>query len=110
MLWCSDPYRCSDILRRWFIHGGAPVGGNQAPGRLVVVLSATLVFIPIPLSNVVPALVIALISLAYLEEDGVLSLDRLAGRRHLCGRDGGSLADGRRRKMDHRSLVATCRW
>jgi hypothetical protein len=35
-------------------------------------LSATLVFIPIPLSNVVPALVIALISLAYLEEDGVL--------------------------------------
>jgi hypothetical protein len=30
------------------------------------------VFIPIPLSNVVPALVIALISLAYLEEDGVL--------------------------------------
>ena len=37
-----------------------------------MVLSATLVFIPIPLSNVVPALVIALISLAYLEEDGVL--------------------------------------
>jgi hypothetical protein len=35
-------------------------------------LSATLVFIPIPLSNVVPALVIALISLAYIEEDGVL--------------------------------------
>jgi hypothetical protein len=41
-------------------------------GAVVVVLSATLVFIPIPLSNVVPALVIALISLAYLEEDGVL--------------------------------------
>jgi len=41
-------------------------------GIVVVVLSATLVFIPIPLSNVVPALVIALISLAYLEEDGVL--------------------------------------
>jgi hypothetical protein len=37
-----------------------------------VILSATLVFIPIPLSNVVPVLVIALISLAYLEEDGVL--------------------------------------
>jgi len=31
-----------------------------------------LVFTPIPLSNVVPALVIALISLAYLEEDGLL--------------------------------------
>jgi hypothetical protein len=43
-------------------------------GAVVVILSATLVFIPIPLSNVVPALVIALISLAYLEEDGVLLL------------------------------------
>jgi hypothetical protein len=31
-----------------------------------------LVFIPIPLSNVIPALAIALISLAYLEEDGLL--------------------------------------
>jgi hypothetical protein len=41
-------------------------------GTIVVVLSATLVFIPIPLSNIVPTLVIALISLAYLEEDGVL--------------------------------------
>ena len=29
-------------------------------------------FTPIPLTNVVPALVIALISLAYLEEDGLL--------------------------------------
>ena len=27
---------------------------------------------PIPFSNVVPALVVALISIAYLEEDGVL--------------------------------------
>ena len=41
-------------------------------GGVVVTLSATLVFIPIPLSNVVPALLIALTSLAYLEEDGVL--------------------------------------
>src|ERR1700737_5223443 len=41
-------------------------------GPIVVLLSATLVLIPIPLSNVVPASVIALISLAYLEEDGVL--------------------------------------
>jgi hypothetical protein len=41
-------------------------------GTIVVILSATLVFIPIPLSNVVPALVIALIPLAYLEEDGIL--------------------------------------
>jgi hypothetical protein len=41
-------------------------------GAVVVMLSATLVFIPIPLSNVVPAAVIALIALAYIEEDGVL--------------------------------------
>jgi hypothetical protein len=37
-----------------------------------VILNTTLLFTPIPLSNVVPALVIALISLAYLEEDGLL--------------------------------------
>ena len=41
-------------------------------GSIVLLVSATLVFIPIPLSNVVPALVIVLISLAYLEEDGML--------------------------------------
>ena len=41
-------------------------------GAVVLILSASLVFIPIPLSNVIPALVIALISLAYLEEDGLL--------------------------------------
>jgi hypothetical protein len=41
-------------------------------GAVVAMLSATLVFIPIPLSNVVPAAVIALIALAYIEEDGVL--------------------------------------
>ncbi len=41
-------------------------------GAVVLILSTTLVLIPIPLSNVVPASVIALISLAYLEEDGVL--------------------------------------
>jgi hypothetical protein len=41
-------------------------------GTVVVILNTTLVFTPIPLSNVVPALVIALIALAYLEEDGLL--------------------------------------
>jgi hypothetical protein len=41
-------------------------------GTIVVILSTTVVFSPIPLSNVVPALLIALISLAYLEEDGLL--------------------------------------
>ena len=41
-------------------------------GTVVAILNITVVFTPIPLSNVVPALVIALISLAYLEEDGLL--------------------------------------
>lgn len=41
-------------------------------GTVVVLLNATLLLTPIPLSNAVPALVIALISLAYLEEDGLL--------------------------------------
>jgi hypothetical protein len=41
-------------------------------GAVVMILSIVLVLAPIPLSNVVPAAVIALISLAYLEEDGLL--------------------------------------
>jgi hypothetical protein len=41
-------------------------------GVVVVLLSTTVVFSPIPLSNVVPDLAIALISLAYFEEDGLL--------------------------------------
>ena len=49
-----------------------PEATKRLVGAAVVLLSATLVFIPVPLSNVVPALVIALISLAYIEEDGLL--------------------------------------
>ena len=41
-------------------------------GVVVLILSVPLVAAPIPLGNVVPAVVIALISLAYLEEDGLL--------------------------------------
>jgi hypothetical protein len=41
-------------------------------GVAVVLLSSTLIFIPVPLSNVIPALVIVLISLAWLEDDGLL--------------------------------------
>ena len=41
-------------------------------GAAVFLLSVTLVFVPLLISNVVPALVIALLSLAYLEEDGDL--------------------------------------
>jgi len=45
---------------------------RRVVGVAVLMLSITLVVTPIPLSNVVPALLIALISLAYLEEDGLL--------------------------------------
>jgi len=41
-------------------------------GAVIVILNATLLFTPLPLSNIVPAMVIALISLSYLEEDGLL--------------------------------------
>jgi hypothetical protein len=41
-------------------------------GTVVVILNTVMVLAPIPLTNVVPALVIAVISLAYLEEDGLL--------------------------------------
>jgi hypothetical protein len=41
-------------------------------GFVVLLLSAALLLTPVPLSNIAPAIVIALISLAYLEEDGLL--------------------------------------
>ena len=41
-------------------------------GITVLLLAAILLLIPQPLSNVAPAIVIALISLAYIEEDGLL--------------------------------------
>jgi hypothetical protein len=43
-------------------------------GILVVILSGVVVFAPIPLMNVIPSLVIALISLAYREGDGLVLL------------------------------------
>jgi hypothetical protein len=45
---------------------------KRLDGAIVLILSIAVVFTPIPLSNVLPAFVIALISLAYLEEDGLL--------------------------------------
>lgn len=48
-------------------------------GTVVALLGITLLLNPIPFSNVVPALAIALISLAYLEEDGILLLIALLG-------------------------------
>ena len=49
-------------------------------GIAVLMLSARLILTPIPLSNILPALIIALISLAYTEKDGlVLSISLLVG-------------------------------
>ena len=41
-------------------------------GVIVLLLTATLLLTPIPFSNIAPALLIVLISLAYLQEDGLL--------------------------------------
>ena len=41
-------------------------------GVMVLLLTAVLLLTPVPLSNIAPAIVIALISLAYIEEDGLL--------------------------------------
>jgi hypothetical protein len=54
------------------------VAAKRFVGLLVVLLSMTLVFSPIPLSNVAPAFVIALIAMAYLEEDGLFLTIALA--------------------------------
>ncbi len=52
---------------------------KRVVGIAVMMLTARLL-LGIPLSNILPAILIALISLAYLEEDGVmLSIGLLAG-------------------------------
>jgi hypothetical protein len=45
---------------------------KRVVGIAVVLLCARLILTPIPLSNILPAVVIALISLAYAEEDGLI--------------------------------------
>ena len=47
-------------------------GGKRFVGFAVLLLTAVLLLIPVPFSNVVPAVLIALIALAYIEEDGLL--------------------------------------
>ncbi len=47
-------------------------------GIVLMMLSLQLIVIPLPLSNIVPAILILLISLAYLEEDGVAVVLSLA--------------------------------
>src|SRR6266508_2360344 len=45
---------------------------KRAVGVMVLLLTAVLLLTPVRLSNVAPAIVISLISLAYVEEDGLL--------------------------------------
>ncbi len=45
---------------------------KRAVGVMVLLLTAVLLLTPVPLSSVAPAMVISLISLAYVEEDGLL--------------------------------------
>jgi hypothetical protein len=52
---------------------------KHAVGIMVLLLTVVLLLTPVPLSNIAPAMVISLISLAYVEEDGlVLSVALLA--------------------------------
>jgi hypothetical protein len=53
---------------------------KRVVGIVVMMLVARLMIVPFPISTILPALVIAWISLAYLEEDGLmLSIGLLAG-------------------------------
>jgi hypothetical protein len=54
-------------------------------GVMVLLLTAVLLLTPIPLSNIAPAIVIALISLAYIEEDGLLLCSALLAAVVLIG-------------------------
>jgi len=45
---------------------------KRAVGVIILLLAVVLLLTPMPLSNVAPAMVISMISLAYVEEDGLL--------------------------------------
>ena len=45
---------------------------KRAVGVIILLLAVVLLLSPMPLSNVAPAMVISMISLAYVEEDGLL--------------------------------------
>ena len=88
---------------RWPIPSGAT---KRLVGAVVLVLDLALLLTPLPFSNIVPALVIALIALAYLEEDGLLLLIALLAAVDRAGdRVRVDLASGARRTMDRRPLV-----
>jgi hypothetical protein len=57
------------VYPRWPIPHQA---AKRLVGVIVLLLDITLTFTPLPFSNIPPALVIGLISLAYLQEDGLV--------------------------------------
>lgn len=64
------------IRPRWQISSGAP---KRLVGVAVIFLTAVLLLTPLPLAQVVPALIIVVLSVAYVEDDGLLlSLGLLA--------------------------------
>jgi hypothetical protein len=65
---------CLKLAER-LIHRRTPTLGMTAKrllGLVVLLLAVRLVTHPLPLSNILPAILLALIALAYLEEDGLL--------------------------------------
>jgi hypothetical protein len=75
LLWLGD--RAIHILKylEKAVHPRWPMTfevAKHAVGVMVLLLTIVLLLTPVPLSNVVPAMVISLISLAYIEEDGLL--------------------------------------
>ncbi len=57
------------VYPRWPVPHQA---NKRLVGIIVLLLNITLTFTPLPLSNIVPALAIGLIALAYLQEDGLV--------------------------------------
>ena len=47
-------------------------GAKHFVGVVVLMLTATLLLTPVPFSNIAPAIIVAVISVTYLEEDGLL--------------------------------------
>jgi hypothetical protein len=75
LLWIGG--RAIHILRylEKFIHPRWPRTfevAQRAVGVMVLLLTVVLLLTPVPLSNVVPAMVISVIALAYIEGDGLL--------------------------------------
>lgn len=74
--------RAVPVLRaiEGFVHPRwpTPFGATKRGVGLVVVVLGVLLLAPIPLSNVPPALAIALLAIAWLEEDGILLCIALA--------------------------------